>query len=95
VGRTRWDRILAHDAIDLSSRFGMAAFLAIAGQTGRVARTVPCSSSSASTRIHARNSAMTSRTLRVGPTNDNGADGNVACRSRLGGMLNYYYREAA
>ena len=31
----------------------------------------------------------------VGPTNDNGADGKVACRSRLGGMLNYYYREAA
>jgi hypothetical protein len=31
----------------------------------------------------------------VGPTNDNGADGKVACRSRLGGMLNYYYREAS
>jgi hypothetical protein len=31
----------------------------------------------------------------VGPTNDNGADGKVACRSRLGGLLNYYYREAA
>jgi putative transposase len=31
----------------------------------------------------------------VGPTNDNGADGKVACHSRLGGMLNYYYREAA
>ena len=30
----------------------------------------------------------------VGPTNDNGA-GKVACRSRLGGMLNHYYREAA
>jgi hypothetical protein len=30
----------------------------------------------------------------VGPTNDNGADGKVACRSRLGGRLNYYYREA-
>jgi len=28
-------------------------------------------------------------------TNDNGADGNVACRSRLGGLLNFYYREAA
>ena len=25
----------------------------------------------------------------------NAADGEVACRSRLGGMLNYYYREAA
>jgi len=22
-------------------------------------------------------------------------DGNVRCRKRLGGMLNYYYREAA
>jgi hypothetical protein len=32
---------------------------------------------------------------KVGPTNDNGADGKVACRSRLGGLLNYYYREAA
>jgi hypothetical protein len=31
----------------------------------------------------------------VGPTNDNGADGKVACRSRLGGLLNYYQREAA
>ena len=31
----------------------------------------------------------------VGPTNDSRADGKVACRSRLGGMLNYYYREAA
>jgi hypothetical protein len=31
----------------------------------------------------------------VGATNDNGANGKVACRSRLGGMLNYYYREAA
>ena len=29
------------------------------------------------------------------PTNDNGADGKVACRLRLGGLLNYYYREAA
>src|SRR5450759_2527819 len=31
----------------------------------------------------------------VGPTNDNGADGKVACRSRLAGILNFYYREAA
>ena len=31
----------------------------------------------------------------VSPTNDNGADGKVACRSRLGGLLNYYHREAA
>jgi len=31
----------------------------------------------------------------VVPTNDNGADGKVACRSRLGGTLNYYYRKAA
>jgi hypothetical protein len=31
----------------------------------------------------------------VGPTNDNGADGKVACRSRLGGLLSYYHREAA
>jgi hypothetical protein len=31
----------------------------------------------------------------VGSTNDNGADGKVACRSRLGGLLNYYHREAA
>jgi hypothetical protein len=27
--------------------------------------------------------------------NDNGSDGKVACRSRLGGLLNYYHREAA
>jgi hypothetical protein len=27
--------------------------------------------------------------------NDNGADGKVACRSRLGGLLNYYHRKAA
>jgi hypothetical protein len=31
----------------------------------------------------------------VAPTNDNGADGKVACRARLGGLLNFYYREAA
>ena len=31
----------------------------------------------------------------VGPTNDNGADGKVACRSSLGGLLNLYHREAA
>ena len=31
----------------------------------------------------------------VGQMNDNRTDGEVACRSRLGGMLNYYYREAA
>jgi hypothetical protein len=31
----------------------------------------------------------------LGATNDNGANGKVACRSRLGGMPNYYYREAA
>ena len=31
----------------------------------------------------------------VGPTNDNGADGKVAYRSRLGGLLNFYCREAA
>jgi hypothetical protein len=65
VGRTRWDRILADDAIDLSSRFGMAAFLAIAGQTGRVACSVPFNSSSVSPPIHARNSAMTFWTLRA------------------------------
>jgi hypothetical protein len=27
--------------------------------------------------------------------NDNGADGEVSCRSRLGGTLNRYHREAA
>jgi hypothetical protein len=27
--------------------------------------------------------------------NDNGATGKVACRSRLGGLLNYYHRSAA
>jgi hypothetical protein len=30
----------------------------------------------------------------VGPTNDNGAEGSVRCRSRLGGLLNFYHREA-
>ncbi len=29
------------------------------------------------------------------PTNDNVVDGPIRCRSSLGGMLNYYYREAA
>jgi len=32
---------------------------------------------------------------RVGSTSDKGARGKVVCRSRLGGMLNFYYREAA
>jgi hypothetical protein len=31
----------------------------------------------------------------IGPTNDNGADGKIACRSRLGELLNCYHREAA
>jgi len=31
----------------------------------------------------------------VGPTNDNGAEGSVRCRSRLGGLLNFYHRQAA
>jgi putative transposase len=31
----------------------------------------------------------------VGATNDNGANGKIDCRSRLGGMANYYCREAA
>jgi hypothetical protein len=31
----------------------------------------------------------------IGPMNDNGVDGKVACRSRLGGLLNFNYREAA
>jgi hypothetical protein len=29
------------------------------------------------------------------PTNDNGSDGKISRRSRLGGLLNYYYRKAA
>jgi hypothetical protein len=41
----------------------MAAFLAIAGQTTRVAWTVPFNSSSVSPPIYARNYAMTFRTL--------------------------------
>jgi putative transposase len=31
----------------------------------------------------------------VGPANQNGSKGKVVCRSRLGGMLNFYHREAA
>ncbi len=31
----------------------------------------------------------------VGPANENGAHGKIVCRSRLGGMLNFYVREAA
>ena len=31
----------------------------------------------------------------VGQMNDNGAEGKVACRLRLGGLLNFYRREAA
>jgi hypothetical protein len=27
--------------------------------------------------------------------NDNGTAGGVECRSRLGGLLNFHYREAA
>ncbi len=30
-----------------------------------------------------------------GPANENGAHGKIVCRSRLGGMLNFYVREAA
>ena len=31
----------------------------------------------------------------AGPANDNGANGAIVRRSRLGGLLNYYHREAA
>jgi putative transposase len=31
----------------------------------------------------------------VGPANPNGSKGKVVCRSRLGGMLNFYHRKAA
>jgi hypothetical protein len=31
----------------------------------------------------------------VGPVNENGAHDKIVCRSRLGGMLNFYFREAA
>jgi hypothetical protein len=31
----------------------------------------------------------------AGSTSDKGARGKVVCRSRLGGMLNFYYRQAA
>ena len=30
-----------------------------------------------------------------GSANDNGSNGSIACRSRLGGLLNYYHRAAA
>ncbi len=30
-----------------------------------------------------------------GSANDNGSNGSIACRSRLGDLLNYYQREAA
>jgi hypothetical protein len=32
---------------------------------------------------------------RSGPANDNESAGPIACRSRLGSLLNYYHREAA
>jgi hypothetical protein len=31
----------------------------------------------------------------AGSTSEKGARGRVVCRSRLGGMLNFYYREVA
>ena len=31
----------------------------------------------------------------IKPTNDRASDGQVMRRERLGGVLNYYYREAA
>ncbi len=31
----------------------------------------------------------------IQPANDNAADGPLVRRERLGGLLNYYYREAA
>jgi hypothetical protein len=32
---------------------------------------------------------------KASPSNDNTALGTIGCRSRLGGLLNYYCREAA
>jgi len=34
-------------------------------------------------------------TRKAESANDNGTSGPISCRSRLGGMLNYYHREAA
>ena len=31
----------------------------------------------------------------IQPNNDNAEDGRLVSRERLGGLLNYYYREAA
>ena len=31
----------------------------------------------------------------AGPANDNEKDAPIVCRSRLGGLLNYYHRAAA
>jgi hypothetical protein len=31
----------------------------------------------------------------IGPANENRTKGKVLCRSRLGGMLNFYHRQAA
>jgi hypothetical protein len=32
---------------------------------------------------------------KASPSNDNATVGAIECRSRLGGLLNYYYRNAA
>jgi len=36
-----------------------------------------------------------SKLIRPASSNDNAATGEIKCRSRLGGLLNFYYREAA
>ena len=36
-----------------------------------------------------------SRLIRPASANDNAVTGGIRCRSRLGGLLNFYYREAA
>jgi hypothetical protein len=36
-----------------------------------------------------------SKLIRPAAANDNTATGAIKCRSRLGGLLNFYYREAA
>ncbi len=38
---------------------------------------------------------MMPENAKVTSANDNGADGVIKCRSRLGGLLNFYQRAAA
>jgi hypothetical protein len=87
--RTRHDHVIASK----HNRSGRAA--------GRLYQTISCRRGTQRTRSVRKairfHQGLGGQLIKKGTAtaNDNAASDKVVCRSRLGGMLNYYYREAA